>query len=81
MLRLLNNKPEARCVYMAPMEAVAQDRYKDWLAKFGPEGLGKEVVLLTGEPGDLKLLAKGVSPVSRGSLVVQFLMTLHSMRS
>lgn len=59
LLRMLTHTPNGRCVYMAPSDAVAQDRFDDWNAKFGAEGLGKEVVLLTGEATDLKLLAKG----------------------
>lgn len=59
ILRMLTHTPQGRCVYMAPTEAVAKERYNDWAAKFGPEGIGLDVVLLTGEASDLKLLAKG----------------------
>ncbi|XP_051139813.1 DExH-box ATP-dependent RNA helicase DExH12-like [Andrographis paniculata] len=48
-----------RAVYIAPMEALAKERYHDWQKKFG-EGLGLRVVELTGETAtDLKLLEKG----------------------
>ncbi|KAF8377551.1 hypothetical protein HHK36_030933 [Tetracentron sinense] len=48
-----------RAVYIAPMEALAQERYRDWERKFG-KGLGLRVVELTGETAtDLKLLEKG----------------------
>ncbi|KAM7531441.1 hypothetical protein LguiB_034851 [Lonicera macranthoides] len=46
-------------VYIAPVEALAKERYNDWKRKFG-EGLGTRVVELTGETAtDLKLLEKG----------------------
>ncbi|KAK4400387.1 DExH-box ATP-dependent RNA helicase DExH12 [Sesamum angolense] len=48
-----------RAVYIAPIEALAKERYQDWKKKFG-EGLGMRVVELTGETAtDLKLLEKG----------------------
>ncbi|KAL0446212.1 UNVERIFIED_CONTAM: DExH-box ATP-dependent RNA helicase DExH12 [Sesamum latifolium] len=48
-----------RAVYIAPIEALAKERYQDWKKKFG-EGLGIRVVELTGETAtDLKLLEKG----------------------
>ncbi|GFQ00264.1 U5 small nuclear ribonucleoprotein 200 kDa helicase [Phtheirospermum japonicum] len=48
-----------RAVYIAPIEALAKERYHDWKKKFG-EGLGVRVVELTGETAtDLKLLEKG----------------------
>ncbi|KAF8377969.1 hypothetical protein HHK36_031358 [Tetracentron sinense] len=48
-----------RAVYIAPMEALAKERYRDWERKFG-KGLGMRVVELTGETAtDLKLLEKG----------------------
>ncbi|KAL2232973.1 UNVERIFIED_CONTAM: DExH-box ATP-dependent RNA helicase DExH12 [Sesamum indicum] len=48
-----------RAVYIAPIEALAKERYQDWNKKFG-EGLGMRVVELTGETAtDLKLLEKG----------------------
>ncbi|CAI0463771.1 unnamed protein product [Linum tenue] len=48
-----------RTVYIAPREAIAKERYRDWERKFG-EGLGFKVVELTGETTtDLKLIEKG----------------------
>lgn len=48
-----------RAVYIAPIEALAKERYRDWEKKFG-KGLGMRVVELTGETTtDLKLLEKG----------------------
>ncbi|MBA0725527.1 hypothetical protein Golax_022111 [Gossypium laxum] len=48
-----------RVVYIAPLEAIAKERYRDWERKFG-KGLGMRVVELTGELAmDLKLLEKG----------------------
>ncbi|KAK6913571.1 DEAD/DEAH box helicase domain [Dillenia turbinata] len=48
-----------RAVYIAPIEALAKERYRDWERKFG-KGLGVRVVELTGETAtDLKLLEKG----------------------
>ncbi|EYU30521.1 hypothetical protein MIMGU_mgv1a000041mg [Erythranthe guttata] len=48
-----------RAVYIAPLEALAKERYLDWKKKFG-EGLGIRVVELTGETAtDLKLVEKG----------------------
>ncbi|XP_002518663.3 DExH-box ATP-dependent RNA helicase DExH12 [Ricinus communis] len=47
-----------RAVYIAPLEAIAKERYRDWERKFG-RGLGMRVVELTGETAtDLKLLEK-----------------------
>lgn len=48
-----------RVVYIAPVEALAKERYRDWERKFG-KGLGVKVVELTGETAtDLKLLERG----------------------
>uniref|UniRef100_A0A7S3QXY0 RNA helicase n=1 Tax=Dunaliella tertiolecta TaxID=3047 RepID=A0A7S3QXY0_DUNTE len=63
LLRMLNRAAEgkchARCVYIAPVEALAKERAADWGKKFG-EGLGLKVVQLTGESAaDLKLLERG----------------------
>nr|GMD43550.1 DExH-box ATP-dependent RNA helicase DExH12-like [Ipomoea batatas] len=53
-----------RAVYIAPVEALAKERYSDWKRKFG-EGLGMRVVELTGETAtDLKLLEKGQIVIS-----------------
>ncbi|KAJ8772568.1 hypothetical protein K2173_027745 [Erythroxylum novogranatense] len=48
-----------RAVYIAPLEAIAKERYRDWEKKFG-KGLGLRIVELTGETAtDLRLLEKG----------------------
>lgn len=48
-----------RVVYIAPIEALAKERYRDWEKKFG-EHLKMRIVQLTGETAtDLKLLEKG----------------------
>jgi len=51
-------KGAARAVYIAPMQALATERLRDWTAKFGTR-LGLNVVELVGEPTtDHKLLEK-----------------------
>ena len=61
VLRMLQKAESAgaRCVYIAPVEALAKDRLRDWEPKFG-RMLGVKVVELTGETAtDIKLLEKG----------------------
>ncbi|XP_074274813.1 DExH-box ATP-dependent RNA helicase DExH12-like [Silene latifolia] len=61
ILRNHQKSPEStmRVVYIAPMEALAKERYRDWERKFA-RGLGLQVVELTGETTtDLKLLERG----------------------
>jgi len=59
ILRTFTQSADNRCVYITPVESLAQLIYQDWLQKFGVQ-LGKKVVLLTGETAtDLKLLAQG----------------------
>eukprot|EP01063_Lacrimia_lanifica_P022004 TRINITY_DN29713_c0_g1_i1.p1 TRINITY_DN29713_c0_g1~~TRINITY_DN29713_c0_g1_i1.p1 ORF type:complete len:2168 (+),score=1020.31 TRINITY_DN29713_c0_g1_i1:168-6506(+) len=61
LLRLFNESQgkRVRAVYCAPNQDTVDVVYKDWRRKFG-DGLGKSVVLLTGETlGDLKLLEAG----------------------
>ncbi|MGH0174302.1 UNVERIFIED_CONTAM: hypothetical protein FKN15_070957 [Acipenser sinensis] len=59
ILRMLLQNAEGRCVYITPMEALAEQVFADWYDKF-QETLNKKVVLLTGETStDLKLLGKG----------------------
>ena len=59
ILRLFETQPEnGRCVYVTPMQDLAEIVYNDWQPKFSM--LGKRTVLLTGETAtDLKLIAKG----------------------
>jgi len=66
IMRMLSKagKDKARCVYIAPLPQLAQERYKEWTKKFssdlGGEVGSKTVTLLTGETSvDLKLLEKG----------------------
>lgn len=42
LMRASEGKCNARCVYIAPMEALAKERFADWSKKFG-EGLGVKV--------------------------------------
>ncbi|KAK4591715.1 hypothetical protein RGQ29_016236 [Quercus rubra] len=61
ILRNYQKGPESvmRVVYIAPLEALAKERYRDWERKFGKGGLKMRVVELTGETAtDLKLLEK-----------------------
>ncbi|ESN94050.1 hypothetical protein HELRODRAFT_102998 [Helobdella robusta] len=59
ILRMFTQDPNNKCVYVTPIEALAQLVYQGWLQKFGKQ-LGKKVVLLTGEMAtDSKLFAKG----------------------
>eukprot|EP01113_Clastostelium_recurvatum_P015961 TRINITY_DN1902_c1_g1_i1.p1 TRINITY_DN1902_c1_g1~~TRINITY_DN1902_c1_g1_i1.p1 ORF type:complete len:2154 (-),score=847.63 TRINITY_DN1902_c1_g1_i1:92-6553(-) len=61
LLRMFQQAYEgrSRAVYVAPMQAIATERYRDWSRKFG-EGMGKTVVELTGDTAaDLKLLEQG----------------------
>lgn len=59
LFRMIMNNPTGRCVYIAPIEDLAKARYNDWNNRFGPDGLGLEVALLTGETStDVKLLGE-----------------------
>ena len=55
--KALDGSGTARCVYVAPLEAVVNQRYEDWAQRFG-KGLGLNVVKLTGEAQDVKLLER-----------------------
>ena len=58
MLRLFDTNPEGRCVYVTPVQHLAEIIYAEWQPRF--DNLGKKTVLLTGETAtDLKLIAKG----------------------
>lgn len=57
IMRMLANKKDARCVYIAPLEPLVEERLADWRAKFQPLKIG--VAALTGETSlDLKLMAE-----------------------
>lgn len=59
ILRMFSATPDSRCVFVTPVQALAEQRYADWQQKFGHH-LGKRVVLLTGETSvDLRLLRDG----------------------
>ncbi|CAF92185.1 unnamed protein product, partial [Tetraodon nigroviridis] len=63
ILRMLLHNAEGRCIYITPMEALAEQVFVDWHQKF-QDILNKKVVLLTGETStDLKLLGKGAVQV------------------
>ncbi|KAK9903045.1 hypothetical protein M0R45_001296 [Rubus argutus] len=54
------NRPGMSVVYIAPSEALAKERFRDWEITFKHSGLNLEVFKLTGETAtDLKLLEKG----------------------
>ena len=60
---MLATRPGGRCVYLAPLKAIADDRYADWSRRFGKRGVAVE--LLTGETAtDLKLLEKATVVVT-----------------
>eukprot|EP00112_Aurelia_sp_Birch-Aquarium-sp1_P011482 Seg2414.1 transcript_id=Seg2414.1/GoldUCD/mRNA.D3Y31 product="U5 small nuclear ribonucleoprotein 200 kDa helicase" protein_id=Seg2414.1/GoldUCD/D3Y31 len=59
ILHMLSQNPDSKCVFVTPLQSLAEQAYVDWRTKFGIQ-LGKNVVMLTGETSaDLKLLAKG----------------------
>ncbi|MCO5583854.1 hypothetical protein L7F22_037769 [Adiantum nelumboides] len=59
VMRMLEKGSEKRCVYVAPVEVLAKERYVDWEAKFGRQGLGCRVAELTGDTAvDLKILER-----------------------
>lgn len=43
ILRLLNTKPDAKIIYVAPLKALARERVEDWNEKLG-KGLGLSVL-------------------------------------
>src|SRR5690606_27974782 len=56
ILRLFNERPEQKVVYIGPMKALVRERLEDWQESFG-KILGKKVVELTGDyTPDLKAL-------------------------
>jgi activating signal cointegrator complex subunit 3 len=48
LLCLLRDRPGKKCVYIAPLKALARERVRDWKRKFG-QGLGLTVVELSGD--------------------------------
>ncbi|KAI8374185.1 Sec63 Brl domain-containing protein [Radiomyces spectabilis] len=60
ILRMWSQDKDARCVYIAPLQELVDQRVADWQKKFGALDGGKEIVALTGETSaDLKLLERG----------------------
>jgi pre-mRNA-splicing helicase BRR2 len=60
MLRLFKKNPTGRCVYVVPLEELVGERLSDWQKRFGAQGLGKNIVVLTGDTTtDLPLLEEG----------------------
>jgi activating signal cointegrator complex subunit 3 len=58
MLRVFNNHPGGKCVYIAPLKALVRERMQDWMARFH-KTLGKNVVELTGDTApDVRLIDK-----------------------
>mmetsp|Transcript_31856 Transcript_31856/g.77625 ORF Transcript_31856/g.77625 Transcript_31856/m.77625 type:complete len:2179 (-) Transcript_31856:255-6791(-) len=51
-----------RCVYIAPLDSLVDERYNDWKLKLGK--LGLNVVKLTGEQDDLRTLKSGQIVIS-----------------
>ncbi len=47
-MRLMNETPHLKAVYLGPLKALVQERLKDWNAKFVQKS-GKKMVELTGE--------------------------------
>ena len=59
VMRIFSNFPKQKCVYIAPMKAIAKERLKDWKNKFGGADLKKNVVELTGDyTPDIEALLK-----------------------
>jgi activating signal cointegrator complex subunit 3 len=48
MLRVFNNTPDEKVIYIAPLKALARERMEDWEERFQRQ-LGKTVVELTGD--------------------------------
>jgi len=63
IFRMLQKYKDGRCVFIAPLEALAQERYEDWKPRFGR--LNIPVRKLTGEASaDLLLLQEGQIVIS-----------------
>ena len=59
MLRVFNERPDAKIIYIAPMKALAKERIIDWKRKFQEGEIQKQVVELTGDfTPDLEALKK-----------------------
>lgn len=52
LLRLLKESPGAKCIYVAPLKALARERLQDWQRKFGGvggNGVRLRILELTGD--------------------------------
>ena len=49
IIKMLEEYPNGRAVYIAPCEALAKVRYEDWRIRFGKEPMDYTVRLLTGD--------------------------------
>ena len=59
ILRVFNEKPDGKIIYIAPMKALAKERIIDWKRRFQEGELKKTVVELTGDfTPDLEALKK-----------------------
>jgi len=59
ILRVFNERPDAKIIYIAPMKALAKERIIDWKRKFQEGELKRSVVELTGDfTPDLEALKK-----------------------
>lgn len=57
LLRIWNQYPESKIVYIAPLKALSRERKKDWTRKFGST-IGKRVVEFTGDVSPDKNILK-----------------------
>lgn len=59
MLRLFNNTPNMKIVYIAPLKALAKERIKDWKERLEESPLKKKIIEVTGDyTPDLESLLK-----------------------
>lgn len=59
IMRAFSQNPNSRIIYIAPLEALVEERYQDWSVRL-TRSLGLTVTKLTGEAAaDMKLLAQG----------------------
>jgi activating signal cointegrator complex subunit 3 len=59
ILRVFNERPDGKIIYIAPMKALAKERIIDWKRRFQEGDLKKSVVELTGDfTPDLEALKK-----------------------
>ena len=59
MLRVFNNTPKQKIIFIAPLKALAKERIIDWKKRLESGSLNKSVLELTGDvTPDLKALQK-----------------------